>query len=90
MFRNISIGYLTMGSALFCVWFGLFIMDRTTPKNHGISWIILLIAPLFWPIVLPLSIRELLLKARNKKTVRDSIHRTEGVLNIQTNELNTN
>lgn len=90
MFRNISIGYLTMASAIFCVWFGLFILDKTTPKNHVISWIILLIAPLFWPIVLPLSIRELVIKARNNKSRKDSIQRTEGAINIPTNELNTN
>lgn len=58
--------YLNVTFVLFGVWFCLFLLDATTPKNHLLSWAILLIAPWFWPIVLPLSADELLSKARKK------------------------
>lgn len=73
MFCNIFLGYLTMTLAVFSLWFSLFLLDKTTPKNDLISWIVLLIAPWFWPIVLPLSIRELVVKITNKENCQDSI-----------------
>ena len=59
--------YLTISLISFCVWFVLFLQDSTIPKNHSISWIILLIAPIFWPIVLPISIWELTIKALSNR-----------------------
>ena len=79
-----------MTLAVFCIWFCLFMADKTTPKNHLVSWIVLLIAPLFWPIVLPLSIRELILKARNKQNRQEHIQLEEALINLQTNEFNLN
>ena len=54
--------YLTITITVFTYWLGLFIADSSTPKNHLDSWLVLVIAPLFWPIVVPLSIWELLNK----------------------------
>ncbi len=51
------------------LWLWLFWKDTTTPKTNLISWLVILIAPWFWPIVLPLSIAELNGKlAKLKKT----------------------
>jgi hypothetical protein len=63
--------YATISVTVFCYWLGLFIADKSTPKTHIASWLILLIAPLFWPIVLPVSIVELITKSSSsrKKTV---------------------
>lgn len=55
--------YLTVSVTVFLYWLGLFIADKSTPKTHLASWLILLIAPLFWPIVVPISIIELVTKS---------------------------
>ncbi|MGK7892146.1 MAG: hypothetical protein AB4372_00435 [Xenococcus sp. (in: cyanobacteria)] len=59
--------YLTIASTVFVYWLGLFMRDNSTPKNHLDSWLVLLIAPLFWPIVVPLSICELMGKASGQQ-----------------------
>lgn len=59
--------YLTIASTVFVYWLGLFMNDDSTPKNHVDSWLVLLIAPLFWPIVVPMSIWELAGKASKKQ-----------------------
>ena len=59
--------YLTVSATVFVYWLGLFIADRSTPKNHLASWLILLIAPLLWPIVVPASIVELITKSSSEK-----------------------
>ena len=89
MFGNILIWYFTIALAIFGVWLGLFLLDDTTPNNHLISWIVLLIAPLFWPIVLPLSIRELVMKMKIKQQHQEYNKRQNTVLNLKTQELNT-
>ena len=90
MFHNIYSCYLTMATVVFVVWFCLFLLDETTPKNHFISWLVLLIAPLFWPIVVPLSIKELIVKARKKRIPPNNVQVEEALINLQTNELNVN
>ena len=90
MFYNIYLCYFAIAAAVFCIWFCLFMLDKTTPKNHFISWIVLLIAPLFWPIVLPLSIRELIVKARKRKITQDNIQGEEPIVNLHANEVNVN
>ena len=64
--------YVTIASMVFVFWFGLFLADTSTPKNHVDSWLVLLIAPWFWPIVVPLSIVELIVKASQKQELRQS------------------
>ena len=63
--------YLTVSATVFCYWFVLFMSDRSTPKNHLASWLILIIAPLLWPIVLPISIVELMTKPSPRKRVNE-------------------
>jgi len=66
--------YLTIASTVFVYWLGLFLRDDSTPKNHVDSWLVLLIAPLLWPIVVPMSICELAGKASRKQDFsQDSI-----------------
>ncbi len=65
--------YITVASAVFVYWLGLFIADTSTPKNHVDSWLVLLIAPWFWPIVVPMSILELTRKASKKKKAQTTI-----------------
>jgi len=65
--KMIFVGYLVIALVVFCFWFSKFWGDATTPKDDRISWIALVIGSLFWPIVLPLSMREL---ARKKRSVQ--------------------
>lgn len=50
--------YILGAVTTFVVSLSAFLRDRSTPKNHGISWLILLEATFFWPIVVPLSCLE--------------------------------
>jgi hypothetical protein len=59
--------YLTVSATVFIYWFSLFMADKSTPKNDFASWMIILIAPLFWPIVLPVSAIELITKSAAKE-----------------------
>lgn len=63
MSTNILAWYWAIYWMVFVYWFILFLQDETTPNSDLISWIILLIAPLFWFIVLPISSWELSRKA---------------------------
>ena len=64
MLNNVVFVYGMIALILFCFWLSLFFRDSTTPKNDKTSWLVLLIAPLFWPIVLPLAIWELIQKRK--------------------------
>lgn len=59
MSENIVTWYWTIYLMVFIYWFLLFYLDSNTSKIHLLSWIILLVAPLLWPIILPLSSWEL-------------------------------
>ena len=61
----IIICYFLIASIVFLVWFKRFLNDTATSKKDGISWIALVIGPLMWPVVLPLS----LLQMTSKKPV---------------------
>lgn len=62
MLGTIIICYLLVSLTIFGIWLVTFWSDGTTSKTDGLSWIALLVAPLFWPIVLPLSNFELATK----------------------------
>ena len=59
--------YLTVSAAFFFYWLKLFWSDKSTPKSDLISWIILIIAPLLWPISFPASVLELMTKSSKNK-----------------------
>jgi polyferredoxin len=55
----IIVGYFSIAFIVFCVWFISFLNDTSTSKKDLKSWIILLMGPLIWPVVLPLSYLQL-------------------------------
>lgn len=55
----IILGYLLIASIVFLVWFLHFWNDTSTSKKDLISWVALLFGPLFWPVVLPLSLLQI-------------------------------
>ena len=61
----IMISYFSIALIVFIVWFKCFWNDTATSKKDLISWIALVIGPLVWPVVLPLS----LLQISSKKSV---------------------
>jgi hypothetical protein len=48
-------------------WLIAFLRDRSTPKTHLMSWVVLGIATALWPITFPLSCLELFHKAQKRK-----------------------
>ena len=65
--KMIMISYFSIALIVFIVWFKSFWNDTATSKNDLISWIALVICPLVWPVVLPLSILQI---ARKKSVVQ--------------------
>lgn len=59
MLATIVNWYWTIALMVFFRWLMNFNLDRTTSKLDLTSWIVILIGPLFWPIILPLSNLEL-------------------------------
>ncbi len=53
------IGYFSIALIVFLVWFKRFWNDTATSKKDLISWIALVIGPLVWPVVLPLSLLQI-------------------------------
>ena len=51
--------YFSIALIVFFVWFKSFWNDTATSKKDLISWIALVIGPLVWPVVLPLSILQI-------------------------------
>lgn len=69
--------YLSGCLIFFCYWLTFFIKDRTTPNHHLISWVVLLTASLLWPVSAPLSMIELIGKAKSQKNKPDVIEAGE-------------
>nr|RNJ70164.1 MAG: hypothetical protein EDM05_05610 [Leptolyngbya sp. IPPAS B-1204] len=55
--------YITGALLVFGVSFRAFWKDTSTPKTDRLSWMVLMIATLFWPLVLPSIIRKKLAKS---------------------------
>jgi len=53
--------------ALILLW--AFLSDRSTPKTHRLSWIIVLLGSTFWFIAVPISLAEILRKAMQQRKV---------------------
>lgn len=68
------------GAAVFGVfWLTSFVLDSQTPNMDVRSWILLLVAVLFWPITVPLSCLELLEKyIKSRKHTRSGAHLNVG------------
>ena len=59
--------YFSGAVIFFCYWLMFFLKDKTTPKSHLISWIVLIIAAVIWPLSAPLAIIELINKVKQKQ-----------------------
>ena len=57
--KMITISYFSIALIVFLVWFKSFWNDTATSKNDLISWVALVIGPLVWPLVLPVSILQI-------------------------------
>ena len=57
--KMIMMSYFSIALIVFLVWFKSFWNDTATAKNDLISWIALVIGPLVWPVVLPVSILQI-------------------------------
>jgi hypothetical protein len=55
----IIVGYFSIAFIVFCTWFKSFWNDTATSKKDWKSWIVLLMGPLLWPVVLPLSMLQI-------------------------------
>ena len=66
--------YLSIASLVFVYWFSFFLADQETKKDHLMSWVVLIIASLLWPITVPGAIIELAskLKSDNQKVKSDN------------------
>ncbi|MBE9043175.1 hypothetical protein IQ255_01915 [Pleurocapsales cyanobacterium LEGE 10410] len=64
--------YLAVSLIIVCFWLVLFWQDSTVEKDRLVSWLVLLMALLmafiFWPIIVPLSAWELIRKVIRKET----------------------
>jgi hypothetical protein len=60
--RSAILDYGVGAVAVFCIWFKLFLDYSDFQENQSVSWVILVLATLLWPITVPLSILELILK----------------------------
>ena len=61
--------YLLIGGFFFNLWLSFFLQERAflSPEQKRPSWIVLIVATILWPIVVPISYIELVKK--NKKVV---------------------
>jgi len=55
----IVIGYFSVSLIVLVVWFIVFWNDTSTSKKDLLSWVALLLGPLVWPVVLPLSLLQI-------------------------------
>lgn len=55
--------YFSGAALLFSIYMTVFLRDESTAKTDVASWIVLIVATLFWPITLPISLKELTPKA---------------------------
>jgi hypothetical protein len=68
--KMIMISYFSIALIVFLVWFKSFWNDTATSKKDVISWIALIIGPLCWPVVLPLSLVQITSKKSVVKTAQ--------------------
>jgi hypothetical protein len=50
--------YLTGASLVLATLLNAFLKDETTPKTDVTSWLVVIIATIAWPVVLPSMIRK--------------------------------
>lgn len=68
--------YLLVMIAIFSYWLSIFWKDTSTPKNDLISWQIIILASVLWPISLPMSISEKIKKQKHSEKISFSVQDT--------------
>lgn len=63
--------YIVIAFLVFGYFLWVFLTDKSTPNTHMGSWIVLGLATLLWPIVLPLAYLERRVKKPTKVTDAD-------------------
>lgn len=58
--------YLVVAFIVFAVFLRIFLKDKSTPKTHIDSWVVIGFSVIFWPIVLPLAHLERQAKKNRK------------------------
>jgi uncharacterized membrane protein YpjA len=66
--QNLFSLYLTTAALFFIVLLLAFWMDRSTSKQHRLSWMVVLVGALFWGVVLPFAVIE-----RSRKLFRQGV-----------------
>lgn len=61
--------YFMISLVIFSLYLVKFVLDSSTNKNDLTSWLALLIALFFWPVLLPVSSWELTKKSLQKVSV---------------------
>jgi hypothetical protein len=84
--KMIMISYFSIALIVFLVWFKSFWNDTATSKKDVISWIVLIMGPLFWPVVVPLSLLQITSKNSVVKTAQV---RSRILINCGSNWLHT-
>lgn len=59
--------YLTVALFVFLVLLSAFLLDRSTPKTHRLSWLVVVLGSAFWLVVIPLSFVEVVRKLAKAK-----------------------
>lgn len=73
--------YLFMGFIFFSEWLDYFLADEEMTRNMRLfSGIILIIATLLWPVVVPISYLEILKFHKKHKVVIDLLRSSKSVL----------
>lgn len=83
-------GYTIIALAVGLLLLKMFIQDYTVSITDRMSWVVLICAALFWPIVLPISVREKMTKKQNLYSSQQKLNlQIEKISNQQLSELGT-
>lgn len=62
---HLVVVYLLMSTRFLTIWLEFFRRDSSlSSQEKHLSWVTLVVATIFWPIVVPLAYLELLIKAK--------------------------
>ncbi len=83
-------GYTIIALAVGLFLLKMFIQDYTVSITDRTSWVVLICAALFWPIVLPISVREKMTKKQQLYSSQQKLNlQIEKISNQQLSELGT-
>jgi hypothetical protein len=74
MHTNFLSFYLLTAGLFSVILFAAFWLDGSTPKQHKLSWLVVLVGALFWGIVLPVAVTERLRKLLRQRAFISRSH----------------